>query len=185
MKVQSATLISELIDITNQNLAFAETLKAKSKEQLNWRANEKSWSILECLEHLSLYGDFYIPEIQNVILKARSKSDVAFKSGFLGNYFAESMLPKEKMTKMNTFKSKNPIHSRLELTTIYRFIDQQHKLIDLLEQSRNISLNNEKTQISLTKWIRLKIGDTFRFVINHNIRHLKQIENIMMLGELD
>lgn len=185
MIVKSATLISELIDTTKKNMAFAETLKARSKNQLNWRANEKSWSILECLEHLNLYGDFYIPEIQKVLLKATSKSDTVFKSGFLGNYFAESMLPKEKLSKMKTFKSKNPIHSRLDGTTIDRFIKQQIETINLLEQSKNISLNKEKTQITLTRWIRLKIGDTFRFLINHNIRHLKQIENLMILGEMD
>lgn len=181
MNIKSASLISELIDITKQNLTFAEALKTKSDDLLNWRENEKSWSILECLEHLNLYGDFYIPEIQSVIQKATTKNDIVFKSGLLGNFFAESMLPKDKIKKMKTFKDKNPINSHLDNTIIDRFINQQIAMIGLLEKSRNISLNNEKTRISLTKYIRLKIGDTFRFVINHNIRHLKQIENIMSL----
>lgn len=184
MKIQSTTLISELINSTNENLAFAETLKTKSNDQLNWRADEKSWSILECLEHLNLYGDFYIPEIQKAILNATTRSEAIFKSGLVGNCFAQSMLPKENMTRMKTFKSKNPIHSRLDCKTIDRFIKQQLEMIDLLRQSRNISLNKEKTQITLTRCIRFKMGDTFRFVINHNFRHLKQIERVMQLGEM-
>jgi len=183
MIVKSEVLIGELSAITKKNTNLARALKSKSDEELNWRTNNKSWSILECLEHLNLYGDFYIPEIERTIQKAGSKSDVLFKSGLLGNYFAESMLPKEKLNKMKTFKEKDPLGSNLDRGTIDRFIDQQDMMLKLLEQSRKISLNKEKTQITLTKWIKLKIGDTFRFVINHNIRHLKQIEKITAAQE--
>lgn len=178
MKVKSEVLVSELVQTTQENINFAEALKAKSDKALNWRATSTSWSILECLEHLNLYGDFYLPEIERVIHKATSKSDPVFKSGFLGNYFAESMLPKEKLNKMKIFKDKNPLNSNLNRETIDRFINQQKKMMELLNHSRTISLNKEKTRISITRWIKLKIGDTFRFVINHNIRHLKQIERI-------
>jgi len=181
MKVNSEILLSELIQKTQESINFAEALTTKSDSELNWRATSTSWSILECLEHLNLYGDFYLPEIERVIQKATSKSDPVFKSGFLGNYFAESMLPKEKLNKMKTFKDKNPLNSNLSRETIDRFIKQQKKMLEFLDQSRSISLNKEKTKISITTWIRLKIGDTFRFTINHTIRHLKQIERIIDL----
>ena len=181
MKTKSETLILELIEATRQNLNFAELLKAKSKSQLNWKENPESWSVLECLEHLNLYGDFYLPEIEKVIGNAKSKSDPVFKSGILGNYFAESMLPKTKLNKMKTFKDKNPLNSNLNSDTIDRFINQQIKMLGLLDKARSISLNKEKTAISISKLIKLKIGDTFRFVINHNLRHIKQIENNIKL----
>jgi len=183
MNTKSETLISELIENTRQNLNFAETLKTKSINQLNWKENTKSWSILECLEHLNLYGDFYLPEIEKTINGAKSKTEFIFKSGILGNYFAESMLPKTKLNKMKTFKDKNPLNSHLDSKTIDRFVNQQMKMIDLLNKARSISLNKEKTSITLTKLIRVKIGDTFRFVINHNIRHIKQIENCINAQE--
>ena len=177
MKTKSETLISELIETTRQNLNFAETLKIKSSSQLNWKENPESWSILECLEHLNLYGDFYLLEIEKAIDNAKSKSEPFFKSGIIGNYFAETMLPKAKLNKMKTFKDKNPLNSQLDHNTIDRFINQQIKMLDLLDKARTVSLNKEKTPITLTKLIKLKIGDTFRFVINHNIRHIRQIEN--------
>ena len=181
MQTKSETLISELAEITSQNINFAEALKTKSDIQLNWKESPESWSILECLEHLNLYGDFYIPEIGKVITNSKTKSELLFKSGLIGNYFAESMLPKTKLNKMKTFKDKNPLNSNLNRNTIDRFINQQIKLLDLLNKSRTVSLNKEKTPITLTRLIKLKLGDTFRFVINHNIRHLKQIENIQTI----
>jgi DinB superfamily len=176
MKIKSDTLISELISITSQNIFFCEKLKQKTDDELNWKENSESWSILECLEHLNLYGNFYIPEIEKAILNSKTKNELLFKSGILGNYFAESMLPKEKLNKMKTFKDKNPLNSVLNRKVIDTFISQQLKTIDLLNTSKDKSLNKVKVKITLTKWIKLNLGDTFRFLINHVIRHIKQIE---------
>lgn len=176
MKIQSETLITALTETTKLHINFAAALKERTDMQLNWKESKHSWSILECLEHLNLYGDFYIPEIERVISNSKSKSELIFKSGIIGNYFAESMLPKEKLNKMKTFKDKNPLNSFLDRNTIDRFINQQIQILALLDKARTISLNKEKTSISITALIKLRLGDTFRFVINHNIRHLKQIE---------
>jgi hypothetical protein len=177
MKIQSDLLILDLIETTRQNLNFAALLKQKKDAELNWKENSENWSILECLQHLNLYGHFYIPEIEKTIVKSKQKTETEFKSGILGGYFAATMLPKQKLNKMKTFKDKNPLHSNLDRKVIDEFITQQIKTIDLLNKSKTVSLNNNKVKISLTKWIRLKLGDTFRVVINHNVRHIKQIEN--------
>lgn len=177
MRTQSEILILDLIETTRQNLNFVESLKQKNEIELNWKENSESWNILECLEHLNLYGNFYIPEIEKTILNSKKKSETEFKSGILGNYFAESMLPKKKLNKMKTFKDKNPLNNNLDRKVIDIFINQQIQIIDLLNKSKNASLNKNKVKITLTKCIKLKLGDTFRFVINHNIRHLNQIEN--------
>ncbi|MGA4923361.1 hypothetical protein, partial [Bacillus subtilis] len=78
----------------------------------------------ECLEHLNLYAKFYLPEIENAIQKTKSKRQEEFKSGFWGNYFAKSMLPKEKLNKMKTAKDKNPLNSKLDKNVIENFIAQ-------------------------------------------------------------
>jgi hypothetical protein len=180
MKIQSEALISELTAATKQNLNFVESLKKYTPEILNWKESPESWSILECLEHLNLYSDFYIPAIAHAISTSKFKNDPFFKSGVLGNYFAQSMLPKEKLNKMKTFKDKNPLNSTLDSTAVLgRFIQQQTDMLQWLERAKKVSLNTVKTEITLTKWVKLKLGDTFRFVINHNIRHIKQIENIL------
>ena len=79
---------------------------------------------------------------------------------------------------MKTFKDKNPLNANLDKSVIDKFIEQQVKLLDLLSQSRNVSLNKVKIQTSISSLIKLKLGDTFQFFINHIIRHLKQIERI-------
>lgn len=179
MTISTENLINELIELTQEHLAFAESLLLKTDTELNKRLTNESWSVLECLKHLNFYGNFYLPEIKNRIETSTTKATTEFKSGWLGNYFAQSMLPKEKLNKMKAFKSMNPIHSSLSKNTVTVFIDQQKQLLDLLNASRNVNLNKVKTSISITTLIKLKLGDTFRFFIYHNKRHIVQAQKVL------
>jgi hypothetical protein len=88
-------------------------------------------------------------------------------------------LPKNgKIQKMKTFKDKNPIHSQLSPMTLDRFLKQQDRLLQLLQQAENINLTKTRTAISITKWLTLRLGDTFRFFIFHIERHIEQAEQV-------
>jgi len=180
MKISASALLNELKERTSQHLEYVRTLTLKTEEELNFRASADSWSTLECLEHLNRYGNFYIPEINRNISSAGKSTQSYFKPGILGNYFAKSMLPKEKPNKMKTLKTMNPIHSQLNKDVIDTFIKQQEKMLELLEKAQDIDLEKIKTSISISKLIKLKLGDTFRFVIYHNERHIEQIKRILM-----
>ncbi|WP_442267403.1 DinB family protein [Tenacibaculum sp. ZS6-P6] len=180
MVINSEKLITDLIGKTKKNIKTAEKFNNLHIEKLNWRFDKNSWSILECFEHLNLYGDFYIPEIQKKIDSSTTKPKENFKSGILGNYFAKSLQPKEELNKMKTFKDKNPIGNELNNHTIERFILQQEQILKLLNKSKKIDLNKIKTAISISNLIKLKIGDTFRVLIYHNERHLIQANNILL-----
>jgi hypothetical protein len=177
MKIAAEKLIKDLIESTRENLNQVEKFKECSDQALNYKENASSWSILECIEHLNLYGDYYLPEMEDNIANSKHEATAIFKSGVLGNYFAKQMLPKEGMKKMEAPKDKNPSGSQLEKSVIERFIKQQHKMLELLNKARHVSLTKTKTAISISKLIKLRLGDTFRFVIYHNQRHLAQAIN--------
>lgn len=185
MKLKSQELIEQLIAETVSISGYAEHLKTFSAEQLNYRKSDNSWSMLECIEHLNLYGRFYIPEITKRLEEyaknsfAKKQQNIYFRSGWLGNYFAKSMLPKDKPNKMKTFQSMNPIHSKLEVSVIDEFITQQSELLQLLRKAETADLTKIKTGVSISKWIRLRLGDTLRVVIYHNMRHIEQVRRII------
>ena len=193
MKIQVSKLNQNLIEEIKTILQKANQLQQLSNEQLNLRPNTESWTILECIEHLNRYSDFYLQEIEKRIDekmdknkgKLNPKQDYIFKSGFLGNYSANSMLPNAtgkkagQINKMTTFKDKNPIHSGVDRRVLETFIDDQNEFIRLLEKSKNVDWN--KTKVSLTlPLLKFNLGATFRFVINHEIRHFLQIEKILI-----
>lgn len=179
MKTTSTGLLNDLMLRTEANLREARELNKRSAHELNHRPAPGSWSALECIEHLNFYGNYYIPEIEKQIASSPYPPEENFKSGFLGNYFAQSMLPKEGFKKMKTLKSSNPLGKELEKEVIQKFIAHQQKLLELLKKAKHVSLTRTKTGISISKFLRLRLGDTFRVVIYHDQRHLLQAKRAL------
>ncbi len=178
MQIKSNKLIEELLDMTDQSIKSVQKFKELTTMQLNFKQSPVKWSVLECIEHLNLYGDFYLPEIEKQILSNKSHDDnMLFKSGVIGNYFANRMKVKDgKVKKMKSPKDKNPINSQLTITTLDRFLKQQELLKSLLNQARTTNLTKVKAAISLTNLIKLRLGDTFRFFVYHIERHILQAD---------
>lgn len=181
MKTTRENLLQDLKEQTERNTKKVLTFKELTSDKLNFKKSAESWSILECLEHLNRYGDFYLPEIEKVILTtAKASSATHFKGGVLGNYFANSMLPKNgKVNKMKTFKKMDPANSDLDITVLEKFLKQQERMLVLLDMAKDVDLVRTTTGITLTSWLRFRLGDTFRFTINHIERHVGQALRVL------
>ena len=81
------------------------------------------------------------------------------------------------MTKMQSPGDKVPSKSSYDKSIINDFIDQQKEFLDLLKKSENINLNKPKIRISISKFVKLKLGDALRVNIYHNERHVIQALN--------
>lgn len=186
MKQNKHALLKDLYLIAENALITAQAYKNLSEQTLNYKPNPESWSILECLEHLNLYGDFYIPAIEKSILNSPTfHGPEMFNPGIFGNYFANLMKGKNgKIKKIKSPKDKNPANSNLNIGVIDRFIKQTESLKHLLKQAEKVSLNKAKTPISISNLIKLKLGDTFRFYVYHIERHIRQSEKIKMNNNL-
>ena len=174
--MQSSDLISDLTARTKDMIQRAQQLLEQPEDTLNAKPSAGSWSALECIEHLNRYGDFYLPEIRERLANAPRNTTGTFKTGWLGNYFAKSLLPKPKLNKMKTFSSMDPAGSQLGKAVLTTFLQQQQDLLRLLEQAKATDLTKTRTSISISPWIKLRLGDTFRVVIYHNQRHMEQAE---------
>lgn len=183
MEMKTDLLLKDLSERTRANLDSSKEFLKKTPEELNHRPASRSWSALECFEHLNRYGDFYLPQIERAIESSGRSPEETFKSGLLGDYFAKMMLPREKLNKMKTFRDKDPFGSKLDKTTIEKFIRQQEQLLDLLSRASQVSLSRTKTAISISKILKLRLGDTFRVVIYHNQRHLMQAQKALLANK--
>jgi hypothetical protein len=178
MKLSSHALLEDLSRRMTTVAATVKTYRDLPHAGLNFKSSSEKWSILECLEHLNLYGDFYLPEIERSIFAGPESDSRSFKPGVLGNYFAKLMQqdPAVNRKKMKAPKDKIPAASELTVTTIDRFLKQAEHLQHLLQLAEKADLTKTKTAISLSKMIRLRLGDTFRFYVYHIERHVKQAE---------
>ncbi|MFK7925633.1 MAG: DinB family protein [Bacteroidia bacterium] len=183
MSLTNKELIHELNQKVEDCIIRVNRLLTYEIEALNWREDNASWNVLECIEHLNLYGDFYLPEIEKRISASKRKvvgEQHRFKYSRWGNFFVNAVAPKEegKINKMNAFKNLNPHFDKLEKNTLDKFLKQQERLLQLLEQAKDLDLNKIKTN-STIKFVRLRLGDTLRAEIYHNQRHINQAYKVI------
>ncbi|QNF34724.1 DinB family protein [Adhaeribacter swui] len=133
------------------------------------------WSIAQCLDHLNGYGHFYLPLIASELQKPQLKpASEIFKSSWLGSYFTRMMEPSTGTKKFKAFKNHVPPPNLDAPVVVAEFIQQQENLLAYLKQARHVDLDTIKLPLSITKLIKLKLGDVFQFLIAHNERHLLQ-----------
>lgn len=150
-----------------------EIFQNMKEEQLLAPAENGGWSIAQCLQHLNVYGDYYLPQIKKTIDKHTDTAKTDFKSSWFGAYFTKMMEPEIGTKKMKAFKKYNPPPQLNAHAVVAAFIQQQETLLTLLQKASSADLD-AKIPISLTPLIRLKLGDTFQFVIAHDERHMQQ-----------
>lgn len=145
-----------------------------------------SWSAMQCLAHLNSYGDYYLPAIKNAMDKAagkQKKNSEKFTSGILGNYFTNIMKPNAAGQPAKKYKAPanhSPNNEGDSDAVIATFIEQQEQLLQLLEKAKVADLNTIRVPISISKFIRLKLGDVFMFLVAHNHRHVLQAERALV-----
>lgn len=154
-------------------------------EQWTSQPGPDAWSAAQCLEHLNIYGRHYLPAIEKAIQTGISQGHApakTFHSGWLGAYFTRLMQPRSDGSlpgKMKAPKNAIPSPQPDARAMLAEFIDQQETMLRLLRAAGAVNLNSLRVPISLTPWIRLKLGDTFGFVIAHIERHIAQAERAM------
>lgn len=146
-----------------------------SEPQLLAPAADGGWSIAQCLDHLNSYGHYYLPQIKQAMdAHQQERSGGIFKSSWLGAYFTRMMEPRTGKRKMKAMKGHIPAANLDAQAVVAEFIRQQEVLLDYLQQARKVDLNTIRIPVSIAKWIRLKLGDVFQFIIAHNERHVLQ-----------
>lgn len=172
-------LLKELKEISQNLIASAKFYKTLSPAILKGRPQNGGWTIFECFEHMNRYDDFYRNELEAELNNAADvgQEERTFRSGWIGGRSANSMLPKEKMKRMSTFKKMDPQGEEIELAVIDAFIKNHRGYLDLIRLARTRNLNKIKVKLTIPV-LKFNAGDSFRFILNHSLRHMAQCRRI-------
>ena len=173
-KIETIILLNDLKSKTEFCIKEAKKFLKQNEEKLNSRPNPETWSVLQCLDHLNQYAAYYIPEMEREINKSDQQSNTYFGPGFIGNMFAKAMHPTLGTNKMSAPVDKVPSSSELPKDVINQFLDFQKQYLEILKLAENKNLNKIKIKVTISKWVKLKLGDALRVTIFHNERHTRQ-----------
>jgi DinB superfamily len=183
-------VFNEVSTITERNLqVLKQKIAELSENQLRWKPNDASWSILEVAAHLNEYARFYHEAFSKRIEKTRFREP---KDNFVSSPLGRSAWISMKLgnarnvkRKFNAPKGYNPL-LHPELVTgndIMILIAGQQELLGIFEKATAVNIRKVKVPISISKIIRLRLGDALLFVAYHNERHIQQAINLTKLPQ--
>ncbi len=179
----SQNLLDTLEKNVEQTIRKATYLQSLKGATLALAPGEGKWSVLQVLYHLNSYNNYYLPHITDALNKGRKLPAAAsFKPGLIGNYFAKMMQPGNDGKIKNTMKAPKDHIAILgfsDVKAIADFIAGQQRLLQLIKAARKANMTRITVPISISKFIKIRLGDTFRFLIVHQQRHFVQIDNTL------
>lgn len=182
----TAELIKILTNLTQENIDNVKKYASKlSETQLNWRPNPGIWSVADTLAHLIEYGNYYHPTIQRKIETTRfTSTKEAFVSSPLGRSAWKSMKLGNARNVKRKFKAPKGYNPTVDTNLVQgneveRFLNSQDALLGIVDSAKNVNMRRVKIPISISKIVRLRLGDALLFVVYHNERHVQQVINLV------
>ena len=139
------------------------------------RPTPLSWSAAECLAHLSISTELFLPVLREALQRARPRGKRPVpRMDVLGRVLAWFLEPPIRK-KVKTSAPFVPKSTRAKAEAFGEFASLQEKLIDLLRDAREADLR-AKIVSPFDKRVRYNIFSAFRIVAAHERRHLWQAE---------
>lgn len=144
--------------ISDSELFLFETKKLNelSDAQLNWRPTEDSWSIAECIEHLSITNQLYSDEIEKQFSERQiscKDEETPVKHRFFGNLIINAVDPSN-IKKTKTFSVFQPSKSFITKNSINKLIEVLKSFINLISSTVNLDTNRYSMSSPASKLIK-------------------------------
>lgn len=174
-------LIGSLQQDVQETLQQLEQLQQVPREVLLQQPEPGKWSIVQVLEHLNGYNRFYLDVIEKGLKNNNYPVRHNYKAGWFGDYFTKMMQPRKDGTIGNKMSAPKDYNFGPDLDVervLNEFRRGQQQLLALLDKASTADVGRIKVPISISKLIKLKMGDVFRFLIAHQQRHFLQINRV-------
>ncbi|HEX8657552.1 MAG TPA: DinB family protein [Hymenobacter sp.] len=172
----TTAFLAALSQATRQLLATVHTeVLPLELAELNQQPAPAAWSILECLEHLNRYSRYYNPRLAQALTQPAPAAAATAEVGYswLGRKFIGMMAPGNSK-KAKTLQRMNPRGSRLGRKVLAEFTQQQEQLLELLARAQQADLNRKAVPVEFLKLLKMRLGESFEFVVLHEQRHVQQ-----------
>ncbi len=170
---------AKLVDGLNAADERAQVLTGNlSNEQLNWRPTAGAWSIGQCLEHLCITNEQYLPAIEERLAGQAKGNTDEISPGWFGRWFIASFAePSGKMKKAKAPKKIAPA-ARVDGRVLERFLSGNEEVRELVARASEYDVNRIRFKNPFIPLIWFTVGTGLVIVTRHQHRHLLQAERV-------
>lgn len=152
-------------------------LQEQPREALRHRPRPDAWSALDCVEHMNLFYDDYLPRVEAAVQQTAPGSSATYSPGFFGKKMIASLRPQrgKRRMKIKTFKKMIPDTDGKSAEPVFAAFFRHHaQLEELLTRAESLDWDRTKVTSAIGPILRFKLGDCFRLLLAHTERHLLQ-----------
>ena len=146
--------------------------------QLNWQPAQGHWSVGQCLEHLCITNEAYLPKISAALKQRPDEPVEQIIQGWFGGWFIRNFIEPSPQSKRAPAPSKVRPATRVGLSVLDRFLSSNQACRALIADARNKDVNHIRFWNPLVKGIRFTAGTGLEIIAGHERRHLLQAERV-------
>jgi len=172
--------IEEIDKLTSR---FVHEFSNLSEAQLNWKPDNKSWSIAQHIEHLIVINQTYFPVLAE-LKYGQYKLPFTAKFGFLVRFFGKVVLDAvkpEQKKKIRTFPIWEPSPSNIAGDILDRFKVHQDELKAQITASEDLLKNGVIISSPANRNIVYRLETAFDIIVTHEYRHLEHAKAVWSL----
>ena len=147
-----------------------------SPAQLNWQPGPGAWSIGQCLEHLCITNEVYMPAISSSLEGKPVSAVQNITPGWFARWFIKSYIEPSAQTKRAGAPKKIVPGTRVEPSVLDRFLRSNQAARELVRRASDYDVNRIRFRNPLVSVIRFTVGTGLEIVSGHERRHLLQAE---------
>jgi DinB superfamily len=150
-----------------------------TEEQFNWRPDERSWSVAQCLDHLNVANRVYLEPMRRAVDEGRGSSRRGpIQPRTLERWFIRSLEPPPRLRLPAPGKIVPAAHkSRAEVGEEWTRLQEQ--LQSLLTEAAPLDLNKTRFVNPFIPLVRFSVGTGFLVIDAHERRHLLQARRVL------
>ena len=151
-----------------------------NEAEFNWRPAPQSWSIQECLAHLTMVGQWEVRALEKAVEEGRQKGLTGtgpFHYGMIDRYIVHQSGPPVRNA-MPATAHFVPLHGQPVTAVLPTFLHVQGQLLRLLDQAEGLDLRRVKVQTPISRFLRMSLGMMFAQIAAHERRHLVQAQRV-------
>ena len=154
-----------------------------SAEQINWKPSEREWSIGQCFDHLIISNRPYVPIFEE-ILAGRRRRRIWERMPLLPRLFGGLLINALRADSGRRVKARPAFYlssSHIAPAIIATFLEQQERLLRLMEASRGLDLDGITITSPVVHFVTYSMMDACRIIVVHEQNHFVQATRVMEL----
>ena len=170
-----ARVIAELDASDRHAAAIAGGLTA---DQFNWKPAPGSWSVGQCLHHLYVVNEVYLPPIAEALAGQANAPVSEITPGWFGRWFIRQYIDPSPQSGKARAPGKITPAPHLEPSVLDQFVQSNVAVRDLVRRAAPLDVNRIRFRNPFIGLLRFTVGTGFEIIWRHQRRHLLQAERV-------